>query len=311
MTGLVWLALDGLGYPGDAPDGSVWEAALPTLRPLIEAGRALDATLGVPGLPQSGTGQACWLTGLDAVRAMGEPGKGEHFGPHPGPTLQRLLRAEALPARLAQAGARLALANHYPPAYFAAQVGGQTGGQTGGQSGRTGAQRPRLGCFPFSFLAAGLPLNPPGVPPVPATLGLGYADPWPEQTPLTEVTRLGTALALAARTHDLIVCDLWFGDHLGHRGRTPTPPPVLRAGRAYLERVDALLTGLLDAGARVVLSSDHGNLEDLRVKAHTLARVPFAGVGLALGTPRTVVEGGQAIAAAFGLKLDLGSDAKK
>lgn len=292
MNGLVWLALDGVGHPEDAPPGSVWETELPTLRPLVEAGRALDARLGVPGLPQSGTGQACWLTGLDAVRVMGE-----HFGPHPGPTLQRLLRKEGLPGRLVQAGARVALANHYPPAYFAAQTT------------ERGTRRPRMGCFPFSFLAAGLPLNPPAVPPVPATLGLGYAEPWPAQTSAGEIARLGEALAGAAREHDLIVCDLWFGDQLGHRGRTPVPPDVLRAGQAYLERVDALLTGLLDAGASVVLSSDHGNLEDLRVKGHTLARVPFAGVGVNLGSPQNVVEGGQTIALWFGAPEDCSRNA--
>ncbi|GBF07698.1 metalloprotein [Deinococcus aerius] len=278
MTGLVWLALDGVGHPQGAPEGSVWETELPALRPLVDSGLALDATLGVPGLPQSGTGQTCWLTGLDAVRHMGE-----HFGPHPGPTLQRLLRARALPGRIVRAGGRAALANHYPPAYFASQE-----------------RRPRMGCFPFSFLAAGLSLNPPGVPPVPATLGLGYADPWPPGEPLAEVTRLGTVLADAAREQDLIVCDLWFGDRLGHLGRDPLPSGVLQAGRAYLERVDALLLGLLGAGARVVLTSDHGNLEDLRVKTHTVARVPFAGVGVDLGPAQTVVEGGRVLAGWFG-----------
>lgn len=288
MTGLVWLALDGLGHPADAPPGSVWETELPTLRPLVGAGRALDAALGVPGLPQSGTGQACWLTGLDAVRAMGE-----HFGPHPGPTLQRLLRARSLPVRLTRAGGRAALANHYPPAYFAAQ-----------------ARRARPGCFPYAFQAAGLDLNPVGVPPVPATLGLGYAAPWPSQTPLDTLARLGEALAEAARDHDLIVGDLWFGDFLGHRGRDPTAPEVQAAGRAYLTRVDALLGGLLERGARLALTSDHGNLENLRVKAHTLARVPFAGAGVDLGTARTVVEGGQQLAGWFGLPPERDSSGK-
>lgn len=288
MSGLVWLALDGLGHPDDAPEGSVWEAALPTLRPLVTSGRALDATLGVPGLPQSGTGQACWLTGVDAVRVMGE-----HFGPQPGPTLRQLLTKRSLPVRLAQVGGRAALANHYPPAYFAAQ-----------------ARRPRTGCFPFAFQSAGLGLNPPDVPPVPATLGLHHADPWPEQFPVAVLARLGEALAGAARSHDLIACDLWLGDHLGHRGRSPTPPEVLRAGQAYLQRVDVLLEGLLHAGAAVVLSSDHGNLENLEVKGHTLARVPFAGAGVALGTPGTVVEGGQQVARWFSLPPDSGESAQ-
>ncbi|MEF2279959.1 metalloenzyme domain protein [Deinococcus sp. YIM 134068] len=281
MTGLVWLALDGVGHPDDAPPDSVWDQALPALRPLVEAGHALDATLGVPGLPQSGTGQACWLTGRDAVRVMGE-----HFGPHPGPTLQRLLREEALPVRLVRAGGRAALANHYPPGYFAAQ-----------------ARRPRSGCFPFAFVAAGTPLNPPDVPPVPATLGLNYADPWPEMLPPDGLTRLGERLARAADRYDLLACDLWFGDFLGHQGRTPVSPDVRRAGQAYLARVDALLAGLLGAGARVVLTSDHGNLENLGVKAHTLARVPLAGSGVELGAvhPPDIVSGGRMIAGWFGL----------
>ena len=59
MSGILWLALDGVGHPQDAPPGSVWEQDLPTLRAVVDAGLALDATLGVPGLPQSGTGQSC------------------------------------------------------------------------------------------------------------------------------------------------------------------------------------------------------------------------------------------------------------
>ena len=280
MSGVVWLALDGVGHPSDALPGSVWEQDLPTLRPLIDAGLALDATLGVPGLPQSGTGQTCWLTGTDAVRYMGE-----HFGPHPGPTLQRLLRRASLSTRLAEAGLRPALANHYVPQYLEAQ-----------------ARRPRMGCFPFSFTAAGLPLNPPGVPPLGATLGLGYRAPWTPFQTLAEVRAVGRALAGAAREHDLIVADLWFGDLLGHLGREDGPLADARAAACtYLARVDALLAGVLDGGARVVIGSDHGNLEDLNTKAHTVASVPFAGSGVDLGAAANVVEAGQVIAGWFGL----------
>lgn len=280
MSGVVWLALDGVGHPGDAPPGSVWEQHLPTLRPLIDAGAALDATLGVAGLPQSGTGQSCWLTGTDAVRYMGE-----HFGPHPGPTLQRLLRHASLPVRLAQAGARAALANHYVPQYLEAQ-----------------ARRPRMGCFPFSFTAAAWPLNPPGVPPLGATLGLGYREPFAAAHGLAEVSRLGRELARAAHAHDLIVADLWFGDLLGHLGRGEGAAAEAHAAAfAYLARVDALLLGLLDAGARVVVGSDHGNLENLNTKSHTVARVPFAGVGVDLGAATDVVEAGRVIAGWFDL----------
>ena len=286
-TPLIWLALDGVGHPADAPPAtsgaavSPWETELPTLRPFVDAGLALDATLGVPGLPQSATGQTCWLTGQDAVAAMGE-----HFGPQPGPTLRRMLDVDSLPVRLTETGRRAALLNIYPPSYFAAQ-----------------AKRPRHGCFPYGFLAAGLPLNPPGLPLLSPTLGLDYRAPWSAQGPLDDWRRQGEALA-GVQDYDLLVFDAWFSDLLGHEGRVPPPEGLQRAGAEYLRRLDALLGGLLNAGAAVVLSSDHGNFENLGVKSHTLARVPFAASGVQLGGPMgvsNVLEGGQVLRKFYGL----------
>ena len=70
--------------------------------------------------------------------------------------------------------------------------------------------------------------------------------------------------------------DLWLSDAIGHSGAAPVPATSLQAGREYLQRVDALLTGLLEASAAAVITSDHGNLENLQVKGHTRARVPLA-----------------------------------
>jgi hypothetical protein len=279
---LIWLALDGVGHPADAPAGSPWETDLPTLRPFVEAGLALDATLGVPGLPQSATGQTTWLTGQDAVAVMGE-----HFGPQPGPTLRRLLDAASLPVRLTQAGRPCALLNFYPPGYFAAQQ-----------------KRARHGCFPYSFLAAGLPLNPPGLPLLSPTLGLDYREPWAAHGTLDHWHRQGEALA-AVRGYELLAFDAWFSDLLGHEGTAYMPGTLLHAGQQYLRRLDALLSGLLQGGAPVVLSSDHGNFEDLNVKSHTVARVPFAASGITLrsdetGWPRTVLDGGQRLQSLYG-----------
>lgn len=284
MSGVIWLALDGVGHPLDAPPGSVWEQDLPALRPLIDAGLALDATLGVPGLPQSGTGQSCWLTSQDAVRLMGKGSAGEHFGPHPGPTLQALLRESTLPVRLTRAGLRAALLNFYPPSYFAAH-----------------AKRPRYGCFPFSFLAAELPLNPPQLPSISPTLSLGYVAPWAATQPLGELSRMGEGIARAAQQHDLLVLDLWLSDLLGHQGRPDAPSELNTAGRLYMRHLDALVAGILSAGGRVVISSDHGNFENLGIKAHTTARVPFAGSGVDLGQPGDIVQAGAVMAGWFGL----------
>lgn len=251
---LIWLALDGVGHPQDAPVDSPWEQDLPALRPLIDQGLALDATLSVEGLPQSGTGQACWLTGKDAVAVMGE-----HFGPQPGPSLQRFLKEWSLPVRLTKAGLRLALANYYAPEFLAQQT-----------------RRNRFGCFPYSFMAAGLPLNPPGMFPVRASLGLRYQAPWLPFQDHTQVIEDARALALAADEYDLVVADLWFSDLIGHEGTDPTSPEVRAAAFEWLRRLDMWAAEFLDLGKSFIISSDHGNMEDLTIKAHTKAKVPFA-----------------------------------
>src|SRR5690606_31676055 len=79
--------------------------------------RELDATLGHPGLPQSATGQATILTGENGADAMNG-----HYGPWPGPTLQRLLDAGNLFHDGVRAGGAC-LANAYPRAYFEARRG--------------------------------------------------------------------------------------------------------------------------------------------------------------------------------------------
>lgn len=262
MTGLVWLALDGVGHPLDAPPQSPWDTDLPTLRPFVDAGRALDARLGMAGLPQSATGQTAWLTGQNAARVMGG-----HYGPRPGPTLRRLLE-DAVPARLARAGGRAALLNCYPEAYF--------------ERASIQPQRNSHGCFPLSFLLAGGALNPASFPLVSPLLGLAFEAPHAPTNDLDDLRRLGEAVGESAARADLLLLDLWFSDFLGHQGGPGAQGELRQAARAYLARLDALLEGVLARAERVVLTSDHGNFEDLRVKTHTVARVPFAGVGVAL-----------------------------
>jgi 2,3-bisphosphoglycerate-independent phosphoglycerate mutase len=123
--------LDGVGIgPGDPAVNPFAVAALPRLaallgRPLVSealdaAGRiegpgavvvAADATMGVEGIPQSGTGQTALLTGRNAARLYGR-----HFGPWVPTALRPMLAEESLLARARRAGLPVAFANAYPVA---------------------------------------------------------------------------------------------------------------------------------------------------------------------------------------------------
>ena len=95
MTRVLMIFLDGVGIGRkDSSVNPLVGAHLPALRKLLGGevpllGRRrwsgpratllpLDATLGVPGLPQSGTGQTALFTGMNAPKLIGK-----HFGPFP------------------------------------------------------------------------------------------------------------------------------------------------------------------------------------------------------------------------------------
>lgn len=281
MARVLFVFLDGLGLgdgdPAHNPLAGPWPGlrALsgcdwtePAWRTRSEAGlvtAALDARLGLPGLPQSATGQTTLLTGRNAARAMGR-----HYGPWPGPTLRALLaRGSLFHDGAAAGGARLA--NAYPAAYLAALRMPPTA--AGGARPRR-ARRARASAPVAAAEAAGLTLTDSSDLArdrvVRGDLGLG----WP-QAGADVVAAHTRALAELASEHAFTFFDVWGGDVVGHR-----QDPV--AARAFLTRLDGFLPALVEAlphDVTLVVTSDHGNLEDLRRRGHTLAPVPLLALG--------------------------------
>jgi 2,3-bisphosphoglycerate-independent phosphoglycerate mutase len=118
--------VDGVGLGDDDPAfNALLTARLPVLGGLLR-GRAptrdaaphhavgaslvgVDATLGIDGTPQSGTGQATLLTGANAAEMHGR-----HFGPWVPARLQRMVREESVLAAARASGYQVAFANAYP-----------------------------------------------------------------------------------------------------------------------------------------------------------------------------------------------------
>ncbi len=219
----------------------------------------MDALLGVPGVPQSGTGQSTLLTGRNTARLYGR-----HFGPWIPTSLRGLVREESILARARRAGRSVAFANAYPEELVRPVTGG-------GQTDAGGARIP-------PFLRAGPPL---------AALGAGVLDrgtaelergtaiaseitnqAWRDRLgrrtlPDIDAAQAGRNLAHIAAGYDLTLFAHYATDHVGHERNL---------GRAVeaLQLVDAFLGGVLDASEDflLILTSDHGNLEDARV-GHT------------------------------------------
>ena len=93
------------------------------------------------------------------------------------------------------------------------------------------------------------------------------------------VTGTAAALASLASRHAFTFVDVWLTDGYGHARDA-------EGAARFLVNLDALLallltegTGAVSSGATVVITSDHGNLEDLSVKGHTRNPVPLLVLG--------------------------------
>lgn len=263
--GLLMLFIDGVGLGGRAGN------------PLVESGaralgfhadspgnynyrggslRAIDATLGIDGLPQSATGQTTIFTGVNAAAAIGR-----HLSGMPSAALRRLLQRQSIFISLKSAGLRVAFANAFTPAYFLHPIR-------------------RMSASSLHMLYAGL--MPRWIWHIPAGKALfqdfgnaslieaGFDVPslLPEQA--------GHILAGMLGDFDFVLYEFFLTDAAAH-GR------IVRKPREVIADLDRMIVALLDEidlnEHAVLLCSDHGNIEDATVRTHTRAPVPLIAWG--------------------------------
>ncbi|MBT3191390.1 MAG: metalloenzyme, partial [Verrucomicrobia bacterium] len=110
MHKVLLIFVDGLGIGDDDPTTNpVNESVCPHLLAAFgEHAKPIDARLGVPGTPQSATGQTSLLTGINAQETLGR-----HVEGFPGPQLQEIIRESSIFEKLNQRGLTSTFANGY------------------------------------------------------------------------------------------------------------------------------------------------------------------------------------------------------
>lgn len=228
---------------------------------------AIDPNVGVDGLPQSATGQAMLLTGINIPAELGY-----HYGPKPNPEVAAFLNGETLFSKCVKAGKKTALLNAYPPRYF-----------DGIDSGK------RLySSIPLAVTNAGLPLFKEDALYAGTALSADFTgDGWRTMlgfpdAPVMDAPQAGRKLAALAKEYDFSLFEYWASDYAGHKQQMETAVGLM-------ETFDGVLGGLLEKmvderGKKkeellVVVTSDHGNMEDLSTRKHTDADVPALVIG--------------------------------
>lgn len=270
----LFLFLDGIGLGADNPETNPFvRANMPRLESLLGGKKLTDSTapyenehlsllavdpnLGVKGLPQSATGQAVLLTGINIPAELGY-----HYGPKPNPEVAQYLDGGTLFSKTVKAGKKTALLNAYPPRYF-----------DGIDSGK------RLySSIPLALTNAGIPLFTDKDYYEGNALSADFTgEGWHEflgfpDAPIYEAEKAGKKLGELASQYDFSFFEYWASDYAGHKQDMPW---AIR----QLETFDSVLKGLLEAWQAeeglIVLTSDHGNMENLSTRKHTAAQVPL------------------------------------
>ena len=272
MRRLLFVFLDGVGLGPTGPEnplsthadtalrrlsgGAAWTRALPETTASQHLVRHLDATLGVEGLPQSGTGQATLFTGVNCAERVGR-----HFGPFPHSATYEVLDHENLFHRvqtLASTPAPAAFANAFPPQFFETSSRRWTvttrccagAGVSLRDLDALRADRAVAADLTAEAWRGGLQLD---VSPRPAA-------------------QAAQSLFSTHRDHLCTLFEYFHTDKVGHRRGNLAPDRLMARLNQFLGRLFDLLDPSRDT---LLITSDHGNVEDVSHTQHTRNPVPL------------------------------------
>lgn len=264
---LIFIFLDGIGLSPNFDTNPFARAYMPTMFNLIGKTLAdttivvkqdvlvkgIDACLGVKGVPQSATGQTSLFTGYNAQAFLGY-----HLTAYPNKELISLINNRSILKYAKENHIKCTFANSYSDQYFDSE---------------------RRNLSPYSVtthcvLAAQIRFNTLD------NLIAGKAVHWDitnstllDNGNIHEISpfQAGRNLNNLTNDFDLVLFECFLPDLIGHK-------KDMDKAVSFLEVFDEFLNGIMTdkpANVNVLITSDHGNLEDLSTGGHTTNVVPL------------------------------------
>lgn len=277
MLRVLFVFIDGVGLGEVAPHNPFTTDSFPAFEALADCQpwtaeaqpidqehhvfRPIDANLGVEGLPQSGTGQATLFTGVNCAQAAGR-----HFGPFPHSKTKPLISDKNIFIRIKglvpEEPEPTAFANAYPPRFFS-----------------YAKRRDRWTVTTRCCMDAGVPVRSleelrRGKALAADLTGRGWQELGLNVKPISEEEAAARLQALS-QSYRFTLFEYFLTDKAGHSRDARRAATVLRALDRFLGR----LLHEIDNETLLIVTSDHGNLEDLSTKSHTRNPVPLAAYG--------------------------------
>ncbi len=216
----------------------------------------IDACMGIEGFPQSGTGQTSIYCGFNAAKEIGK-----HFGPYPYSTLKPFLEKDNIFQSLKEAGLSINFANAFPKIFFDYINSG----------------RKRLNVTSLMALYSNIKffdvddlLNGDSVSA--EITNRRWVEKLNYDIPIISAEEAAMRLLNIGRKNNFTLFEYFHTDHIGH-GRLASEKDLL------LSDLDIFLHTILDnvdENITLLICSDHGNLENIKIKSHT--RNPAIGI---------------------------------
>ncbi len=264
---IIFIFIDGFGLgETNKENNPLYSAHVPNILRMLEKYLVVptDASLGVAGLPQSATGQTTILTGKNASKVLGR-----HLHGQPTITLKKLLYEYSLFKVLKEKGFCVTNANAYRDQYL--------------QHIENPVNRKwRPSASTIACMAAQLPLRT--VEDIRRERAV-YHDIINEilvkddfAVPIIEPKVAAQRLKDISVDYDLTFFEYFLSDIIGHKQNREKPEQVLEILDEFLGALDKIIDY---ENTLLIITSDHGNIEDLSRKTHTNNKVPtiIHGVG--------------------------------
>ena len=256
---VLFLFIDGVGLRAAATDNPVNPEVCPALCRLItKHGKPIDARLGIDGPPQSATGQATMFSGVNCAAAMGK-----HCEGFPGPNLRKIVETDNLFKQLRSRGKEVCFSD----AYLVDSA-------------------EELAARRFKSVTTVMALTTPETIRTVDDLQNGQAvmqdltretiqDRWPDIAVIPP-QRAAEHLAAIVRRNDLTLFEFFQSDVAGHSMDYARACAALRTYDRFLASIVRFTEAM---GVTLVMTSDHGNIENISERGHTLNPVPFVAFG--------------------------------
>ena len=271
---VIFIFLDGLGLGDKVDSNPLTKAAMPTLSTLVgeslsrtthvvEPGvlvKGIDACLGVEGVPQSATGQTSLFTGFNAQMRIGH-----HLMAYPDQALISLINKRSIFKYAEENHIKSIFANSYTDGFFRSFHLNSTSYSVTTRCVLAASAR-------FNTLDDLIENRAVHWDITHSTL---QNTPRNRVVPLRTPFNAGQNLKNLTDDYDLVLYECFLPDLIGHR-------KDVEKAISFLEMFDEFLRGVMcgkPANVHVLLSSDHGNIEDLSHGGHTKNPVPCIVIG--------------------------------